>query len=316
MVRALYSIPKALVNLGFLRLWDCHPEGLGFISSRIVGGLLAGLARFFMSQRKLAVFTILAIISLFCAKRVLDLRTERRDLVKPHSWSDIVELDANEPLSYLQRRAKSPVHPLMDRARADLAGAAVLPIQSKNPDDIGLGKLLVASRDLADPSFAKTVVLLVQYDTKGVIGLMINRRTHLPLSRVFNELKSAKDLSDPVYAGGPVDIPAVFALLHSPSKIEGAEQIVGGIYLISAKSQFEQILSKRPDPAIFHVYLGYAGWTPEQLRQEIKLGAWFIFQGDTQTVFNADPDSVWLQMIRQTEFKLAKGAYKTTDDPS
>jgi putative AlgH/UPF0301 family transcriptional regulator len=123
---------------------------------------------------------------------------------------------------------------------------------------------------------------------------------------VLEGLKAAKDRSDPVYLGRPVETPAVFALLQSPTKLEGAEHIFGGVCLISTKTVFEQTISARPDPGIFHVYLGYAGWTPEQLRKEVELGAWFIFQADARTVFNSNPDSLWLQMIRKTELKLAR----------
>ena len=64
----------------------------------------------------------------------------------------------------------------------------------------------MASRDLGDPNFAETVVLLVHYDDEGVVGLILNRRTDVPLSRVLEGLKAAKDRSDPVYLGGPVEI--------------------------------------------------------------------------------------------------------------
>ena len=191
------------------------------------------------------------------------------------------------------------------RTKSDLLPGLFVPIQFKNPQDLGVGKLLVASRSLGDPDFARTVVLLVRYDEKGVIGLILNRRTDIPLSRVL-DLDAAKDRSDPVYLGGPVGPSAVFALFESSAKMEKAENILGGVYLISDKALFEQTISSRPDPGIFHVYLGYAGWTQDQLRAEAKSGAWFVFPADTATVFNSDPDSLWLQMIQKTELQLAK----------
>jgi len=191
------------------------------------------------------------------------------------------------------------------RPQSAISPAVFLPIQSKKAADLGAGKLLVASRELGDPNFAETVVLLVHYDAEGVVGLILNRRTHVPLSRVLEGLKAAKGRSDPVYLGGPVETPAVFALFQSPAKLEGAENIFGGVYLISTKPLFEQAISARPDPGVFHVYLGYAGWTSEQLRKEVELGAWFIFQADAGAVFHSDPDSLWSQMIRKTELKLA-----------
>jgi putative AlgH/UPF0301 family transcriptional regulator len=183
--------------------------------------------------------------------------------------------------------------------------ALLLPVQFKDPKNLGVGKLLVASRGLDDPNFAQTVVLLVRYDEKGVLGLVLNRRTDVPLSRAL-DLEAAKNRSDPVYVGGPVGLPGVLALLQSPAKIEKGENIFGGVYLISDKTLFEQTISARPDPSVFHVYVGYAGWTQDQLRAEVQLGAWFVFPADAAAVFNPDPKSLWLEMIQKTELRLAQ----------
>ncbi len=242
-----------------------------------------------MSLSKLCFYALLAAILVGATARRLD-----RQLRQFH----VAETGArpNRP---------SPVRELP--ARSEVPPASFLPVQSKNAESLGTGKLLVASRNLGDPNFAKTVILLVRYDAKGVLGLVINRRTDVPLSRVLESLKAAKDLSDPVYLGGPVEMPAVFALFQSPAKLEGAEHVFDGVYLISAKTLFEQTISSRPKPDVFHVYLGYAGWTQDQLRKEVELGAWFVFPAATGTVFNADPDSLWREMIRKTEMEMARG---------
>ncbi len=180
-----------------------------------------------------------------------------------------------------------------------------VPIQFRDPAELGPGKLLVASRGLGDPHFAKTVILLVHYDERGVVGLVLNRRSNLPISRVF-DLKAAKDRMDPVYFGGPVQPSVVFALMQSKGDVKKAEQIFDGVYLISDKSLFEHTLASQPDPSVFHVYLGYAGWTTDQLRNEVKMGAWFIFPAKTSAVFNADPDVLWNQMIRETQLEMAQ----------
>jgi len=179
-------------------------------------------------------------------------------------------------------------------------------VQSRSPEALAAGKLLVASRQLGDPNFAETVILLVHYDSKGVVGLMLNRRTDIPISKVFAQLEAAKGRSDSVFLGGPVETPTVFALLQSTDKVEQAEQLLGGIYWISAKTALEKAIASHPDPGVFRVYLGYAGWTPEQLKNEVRLGGWFIFPADKKTVFDADPDSLWRQMIKLTELKMAE----------
>lgn len=264
-----------------------------------------------MSIRKLDLFTLLAIICFLNAGRSPDVQTMRHQ-TRPDSQY-LTLLNADGSLSRADRPARAVIRRQTDIAR-ETSFTHLLLVQSRNSDDLAMGKLLVASRGLADPIFAKTVVLLVQYDSESVVGLMMNKRTEVPLSQVFKEYKSAKNRSDPAYAGGPVDLPTVFALLRSKTKPEGAQQMFAGVYLISTKSEFEKNLSAPPDPGIFRVYLGYAGWTPEQLRQEIRLGAWFIFQGNVDAVFNSNPDSLWPQMIRRTELKMAGNRLGRSDN--
>lgn len=259
-----------------------------------------------MSLRRLCRFTTLATILIFPAVKTLPVQLDEFVEEAANSRSHETEFAPHQSLSRLSASANQHVRAhLVFGLESSSSDTIFLPVQSKNPDDLGLGKVLVASRDLPDPIFAKTVILLVHYDANGVVGLMLNRRTDVPLSRVFEKLNAAKNRSDPVYLGGPVQMPAVFALLRSKTKAEPAKCVLREVYLISAKSLLEKSLAARPDPGVFHVYLGYAGWTPEQLQKEVDVGAWFIFQGDAQTVFNSNPDDLWSQMIRRTELKMA-----------
>ena len=171
-----------------------------------------------MSRRKLYFYALLAAI-LACATVG---RLDRR----------LAELHAPETSGW----AKAPPRTASFHPKSELLPADFLPIQSRNANNLGVGKLLVASRNLGDPQFAKTVILLVRYDAQGVLGIILNRRTHVPLSRALENLKAAKDRSDPVYLGGPVEMPAVFALFHSPAKLDGAEHVFDGVYLITAKA--------------------------------------------------------------------------------
>jgi putative transcriptional regulator len=183
--------------------------------------------------------------------------------------------------------------------------ASLLPAQSKNPKELGPATLLVASRDLEDPNFSKTVILLVHFNDKEALGLMLNRHTDVAVSRLFEGLKAAKDRADSIYLGGPVEISTVFALLDSPAEVEGIAPVFGETYLISTKQLLEKIVATHPKPGVFHVYLGYAGWTNEQLKKEVALGMWYIFHADQAAVFDENPDSLWPRMIRKAEQTLA-----------
>jgi len=241
-----------------------------------------------MSLRKLVFYAMLATTLIFAAGEKLNRHLKEFDIPAIDTWG-------NGP---------SPAHRF--RLKREMPLADLLPVQSKNAKTLRAGKLLVASRDLGDNYFAKTVILLVRYDGDGVLGLVLNRRTDIPISRALEGMKAAKDRSDPVYLGGPVETAEAFALFQSPVKIEGAEPIFDGVYLITSKPLFERTISARPAPGVFHVYQGYAAWTQDQLQQEVELGVWFIFPGEANTVFKADPDSVWPDMIRKTELQLVR----------
>ncbi len=174
--------------------------------------------------------------------------------------------------------------------------------------ELAAGSFLVSSRDLNDPNFAETVILLLRYDEdEGAMGLIVNRRGDVPLSRVFEDLKGAKGRKDPAYLGGPVEPDNVLALLRSSTKIPDAQRVFAGVYLISDKELLEKTLGDKAEASVFHVYLGYAGWGPGQLEHEVDLGAWHILPPDAGSVFDADPDSVWTRLIRRTELRIARG---------
>jgi putative transcriptional regulator len=187
--------------------------------------------------------------------------------------------------------------------------AAALAQGGDDVDKLAPGRFLVASRDLGDPNFAQAVILLVQYgDEHGAMGLIVNRRTDVPLSRVFQDLKEAKDRTDPIYIGGPVERNSVMALLKSASKVEDAKRVFGDVYVISSKELLQKTLASPAGPNAFHAYLGYAGWEPGQLEHEVELGAWHIVPADAGEVFHSDPESVWPRLVRRTETQIADAA--------
>jgi len=187
-----------------------------------------------------------------------------------------------------------------------LLGASTLLAQSKRPEDLAVGKLLVAPRGFPDPNFAESVILLVHYAGDGTIGLIINRQTKLPVSRVLPDLKGSSDDSHPVYEGGPVQIDVVQALLHLPAGPHDATHIFGNLYLVSQKEELEKALVVRKGPGELRIYLGYCGWGRGQLENEVTRGDWYIFDGSEELVFDSDPSTLWSRMIARTEQQLVR----------
>src|SRR6516162_5800784 len=92
----------------------------------------------------------------------------------------------------------------------------MLRAQSRRIEDLAAGKLLVMEPQDADPVFAESVILLIHYDTDGVVGLRLNQPSRVPLSRL-HEVNGTAKRSDPAYIGGPVRIEEVTALVRAPS---------------------------------------------------------------------------------------------------
>jgi putative transcriptional regulator len=184
--------------------------------------------------------------------------------------------------------------PMRERAMAHRLPA------SEN-SQLAAGKFLVARRDLPDPFFAETVILLLQYDKNGALGLIVNRPTGIPVSRLLRDLEAARQRKDPVYLGGPVSPGGVLALLRSGAKLGDARHVFADVYLVSSRQALEKAVSDRAEPSALRIYMGYSGWAPGQLDGEMRLRTWHIFQGDPELVFHPDPESVWPRLIRRTE---------------
>lgn len=169
---------------------------------------------------------------------------------------------------------------------------------------LAVGQFLVATDKLGDPNFSEAVVLLIHYDAgEGAVGLIVNRKTELPLSRIFPDKKATED---PVFEGGPVEIEVVEALIRSATKPASGKPLVGDVYATGSKQEIEKAISARTAPSKFRAFLGYAGWGGGQLEAEIQQGAWAVLKATPQTIFDANPDTLWERLNRQANGQIAR----------
>jgi putative transcriptional regulator len=187
-----------------------------------------------------------------------------------------------------------------------LACAGSLAAQSQRPEDLAIGKILVAPRDLPDPIFAHTVVLLVKYDRLGALGFVLNRQTTIPISKALSELPGSAKHADPVYAGGPVELSTVMAVARAQSMPDGADYIYGKLYLIAAKTAMQKALAGSTSPDALRIYLGYCGWGPGQLQGEIRRGGWYVFDRNDAVAFDSDPATLWSRQIAKAEMQIVR----------
>src|SRR6266849_8355944 len=127
------------------------------------------------------------------------------------------------------------------------------------------GKFLVASRRLGDPNFVETVILLLAYDEKGTIGVVINRPTEARLSTLLSEVKELQKRTDVVYLGGPVGRSQMLILARSNGQVEQSLRVFEDVYTVAGQRMLEQLIHEVGAQAKFRAYLGYAGWGAGQL---------------------------------------------------
>ncbi len=144
---------------------------------------------------------------------------------------------------------------------------------------LGTGNLLVATAKSKDPDFARSVVVLIRYDSESAIGLMLNKPTDVPISEV---LPDAKGKSVTVYAGGPVTI-GVRGLVQSP--------VPPFFTVVSRNTELLKLIKSGMAP--FRIYAGYTGWTAAQLRDEIDRGLWKVLPANAVVIFDPHPETLW-----------------------
>jgi len=161
------------------------------------------------------------------------------------------------------------------------------------------GKFLVASRNLSDPRFHETVVLLIDYGAKGATGLIINRPSKVTLAEVLPSMPGLKKRSDIVYYGGPVENNILLMLIQSGEKPEEADRVFGDVYVSASKNTLELMIGSQKTEKQLRTYSGYAGWMAGQLDWEVSRGDWLIVRADARSIFESDTSGIWRELIRR-----------------
>ncbi len=179
------------------------------------------------------------------------------------------------------------------------------------PAPLRVGTVLIASLDLEDPNFHRTVVLIIQHDEKeGTLGLVLNRplgdkinlysTTELQqLAQTDDAVRDATDeLGGMFFQGGPVEPGYLFFLHRLSGVIQGGSETCPGVYLGGDLDTIraEASVMESADPVV-RFYLGYAGWKEDQLEAEIAIGAWFLCDGHPRIIFETDPEQMWQKTL-------------------
>lgn len=178
-----------------------------------------------------------------------------------------------------------------------------LPGQAQSdPDSLDVGSFLVASRSLRDPNFDRTVILMVNHNENGALGLILNRPTEVKLNDMVTGVEPLRERRETVWVGGPVGHWQVLLLARSTDRIEGADRILSDVYFTASREVLETLISNETE---FRAYAGYAGWGAGQLEGEIDRGSWHVLPGESDMVFDPAPLDLWSELISRGEAQWA-----------
>lgn len=175
----------------------------------------------------------------------------------------------------------------LKRDSGKLGGSAMKSLQ---------GQLLIASSKLFDPNFFRSVVLLVKHDEDGALGLILNRPLEMTIKDAWEQVAdSACEIDAHLYHGGPCDGPLM--VLHTNPTLSEI-QVSPSLHFSTEKSSVEQLLGDGQTPIKF--FVGYAGWSPGQLENEMAEGGWLLAPATLSQVFTP-PDDLWDQLRRAND---------------
>jgi putative transcriptional regulator len=160
--------------------------------------------------------------------------------------------------------------------------------------------LLLSMPQMADPNFARTVVLLCDYTEEGAFGLVVNRQMSEPawqMVRTQPPITIDRDLR--LWVGGPVDPQRTWVLMAEPQGPDDEQREICPGVLLSVSHDLTLQLLQSPPSSKARVVIGYAGWAPGQLDHEIAASAWLTLDVDPQLIFGVPPEEMWETALRR-----------------
>jgi putative transcriptional regulator len=160
--------------------------------------------------------------------------------------------------------------------------------------------LLLSMPQMADPNFARTVVLLCEYTDKGAFGIVVNRQMHEPAWTLFKtEPPIRVDPELRLWVGGPVEPQRTWVLMSEAQGPEDEQREICPGVLLSASHELTLELLQAPPRSSARVVIGYAGWGPGQLDQELAASAWLMMDVDPALIFGVAPERMWETALRR-----------------
>lgn len=159
------------------------------------------------------------------------------------------------------------------------------------------GTILIADPFLKDPNFLRSVIFLCNHTDDGSFGFVLSKKSEYVMGDLFDNLEGC---TFPVFYGGPVQQDTIHFLHRCPGLITGGEKITENIYW---GGEFEEMMLLLKENKIseqdIRLFLGYSGWSKNQLEGELKEKSWLTTYGTGKLVFINDIKLIWAESLKQ-----------------
>lgn len=174
--------------------------------------------------------------------------------------------------------------------------------------------MLVASPDLPDPMFARSVILMLPSsgDVPIITGVIINKPTDVALGDLFQQVTGVLHPREKAYFGGPVDPNVAIMFTRNAPRSGDSTRLSEKLYASINLGSIAAMLTKPWSPQDQRLFLGRAQWSRDQLRGEILQGAWEILPVDVELVFSADPSQLWSKLVQKAHLRQVDDRMRST----
>jgi len=175
-----------------------------------------------------------------------------------------------------------------------------MPLNSIKPTK---GSLLISEPTLKDAYFNRSVILLVEHNQDGTVGFIINKPIDIEINSIVNDLD---DIHASVFFGGPVNKDNLFFIHTFGKEIEGAKQVTENLFWGGDFNMIKDVIRKDISKINqVRFFIGYSGWDPGQLDQELELNSWVVNSNIDDNILKQEPKNIWKNTLRSMGSDIA-----------
>ncbi|MEJ6682048.1 MAG: YqgE/AlgH family protein [Flavobacteriales bacterium] len=187
----------------------------------------------------------------------------------------------------------------------------MIKITPENTENPSRGKILLSEPFLTDPYFKRAAILLCEHNDEGSFGFVLNNYLDMSLDQI---MKGLPELTTRVSLGGPVNSSNLYYLHTLGSSIIDSKEIANGIYL---GGDFERLKEEISKGNVGHnqvkFFVGYSGWSANQLEEEMAQNSWYVAEAKPEIVMNIKSDNLWAEFLESMGSKYSKMIGLPTD---